>query len=91
MRRAYYLSQRATQTTGEGILKIKEGTILSLILHLQKGQQCVSILPHRRIFATCWRVVQHANVDQRTHICRSSVQWLEEVLKQYIVIRKITK
>ena len=34
MRRAYYLSQRTTETTGKSIFKIKKGTILSLILHL---------------------------------------------------------
>ena len=91
MRRAYYLSQRATETTGKSIFEIKKGSILSLILHLYKGQHYVSILSHRRICATCWRVVRRANTDHRTHICGSTVQLLEEVLKQYIVIRRITK
>ena len=71
--------------------QIKEGTILSLILHLQKGQLCVSILPNRRICATCWHLVRYVNADHRTHICGSSVQWLEEVGKKNIVIRRMTK
>ena len=85
------MSQPATQPQGESIFKIKEGTILSLILHLQKGQNYVSILPRKQICVTCWRVVRYASADHRTYICGSSVQWLGGVLEQCIVIRRLTK
>ena len=63
MRRAYYLSQRTTETTGESIFKIKKGTILSLITRSLNG--CLL----NNIYLTCG---QHS-----VYVChRSNIPWL---------------